>query len=1484
VRKESWSLACLHCFRRTIVISSNDSHHTSPNFLKQSAAASENHQIRPSLQQYNTATMEERASLFRNSPALTTISTRSVPQNNNNNHCEISGPPTAVVLDDDDVHSCITEFSILPPEVMKAKLVSESSFSSPLSVQDIAHVFQPKQSASSLLLLATVGQLSPCQSESEGESISTSSKASPVPESSTILRGKKLFDRPKSTSTNVQRGVTTIIQPVLGSAARSPIRRERTSCIGSFLTPTPKLQRLEAGSSNDQGSKTTTRTSRNLAGVSAESAPAIIRGRKTRPTSNIVSKPETVQQQQQIIPSNVNGGKPPTRSSTASTSTGKSWNVSETAAAAGRICIGSFLTPPPKLQRVEAGSSDDQGSKTTRTRNLSGVSAESPAIRGRNTRSTSNIVGKPETIQQQQQQQQQQQIIIPSNVNGGKPPARSSTTTSTGKSMNVSKTAAAAGSSHAGNGNSPPKVEPSKTETQSDASAVEPLKPEQESKRSLFSATTAAAEASSVLVVVPPRVDTTGTRPDTKSSSLATKAKPPRSDSMAYLFANRPVSQGVENWKGKLSRQVNEPRESVGSAKKSLPVAAGSAKFSKGEETDETKSEQPNNKENVVKSKSPERSISRQLSSGVSHFSPGAEKGKQKLRSRRMRISGDENRSPRLSSTNWMMSSNRSEVSTISQVSVLPKEDENVTVNISSHESSSNDTLQKMLAKALEKIAEMSKAQDADRARWQVSSVELVRVKKEHEAGLLEGHRQRMKIEDYETVFMQKDFQLGSLGARRVANKPENKTPSPGNLLSAGEMMEELQSTVAKMTVENHRLLKERDTYQTQSRLQKEEIETMDDLESFLRREVEEYKNMLDAAEKGREIAEKRVIETTGKREELSAKPNEFQKREIDRLTMENRQLLEERESLETPSRLMHKEEVDAFEKHQMETDSKVTLLHKEAAYYKALFQTSQDDRGVSKSRISELEKELQNISKLAADEEQLRNQEEDHLLTTENRRLLDERESLLTQGRLHEEETESLEKCLKEMESNESSLRKELDEYKVLLETAQHEHKVSRKRLDSMEEELQRSTDEQVAGSKEAVEELKEINEIQTQKNNRLAMENRQLLKEHESMQIQLRERIEEIETQENSLNELESTKEALKQQEGNVEALSKELSQIRQDSQANETSLRVELESSKAEHTVLKDTALEETKGVELLKHKLEEAQTSIEEAHKTMAQLAEECELLRAKEQEQLEKITSLENQSKENATSSGTTDGVDLSELLIGERARCELAEKKVETYKDRIEQLEHSLKAQQGWASTYEKSIEFLEDRILQLGDTKIGGVLKERSAAEPSFSVDEELQTMSGKQTLEDYDHETQQEHNAKESNSSTGGPRAADGIHLNQADYIKSIVARQKSAGAPNNKRGWAHHPRLSNVFSRVPGVNGDSTHDSAAVMDTTTLEAQNVKLQSDLVKMQALHKDESYNNRKKLKELEEENLDILKKYSALAEVSRRLAGRGSS
>ena len=147
---------------------------------------------------------------------------------------------------------------------------------------------------------------------------------------------------------------------------------------------------------------------------------------------------------------------------------------------------------------------------------------------------------------------------------------------------------------------------------------------------------------------------------------------------------------------------------------------------------------------------------------------------------------------------------------------------------------------------------------------------------------------------------------------------------------------------------------------------------------------------------------------------------------------------------------------------------------------------------------------------------------------------------------------------------------------------------------------------------------------------------------------------------------------------------------------------------------------------------------------------------------------------------------------------------------------------------------------------------------------------------MSGKQTQEDHDHETQQgetvEANnvAKESNSSTvvGGPHLADGTLLNQADHIKSIVARQKGSGVPNSKRGWA--PRLSDVFSRAPGMNGDSIHDPAR-MDT--LEARNVKLQSDLVKLQALYKDESYNTRKKLKELEEENLAILNKYAALAE-----------
>jgi hypothetical protein len=196
-------------------------------------------------------------------------------------------------------------------------------------------------------------------------------------------------------------------------------------------------------------------------------------------------------------------------------------------------------------------------------------------------------------------------------------------------------------------------------------------------------------------------------------------------------------------------------------------------------------------------------------------------------------------------------------------------------------------------------------------------------------------------------------------------------------------------------------------------------------------------------------------------------------------------------------------------------------------------------------------------------------------------------------------------------------------------------------------------------------------------------------------------------------------------------------------------------------------------------------------------------------------------------------------------------------------------VEHSLKAQQEWASIYQKSIEFLEEKIIQLEDTQEAApVLNERS--EPSCWVDEELQMLFGKQTLEDHGHETQQDNTveankyAMESNSSTviGGPRAADGIHLNQADYIKSIVTRQKGAGAPNI-RGWA--PRLSGVFSRVPGMNGSSVHDPART--DSTLEAQNVKLQSDLVKLQAFYKDESYNNRKKLKELEEENLAILKK-----------------
>ena len=1182
-----------------------------------------------------------------------------------------------------------------------------------------------------------------------------------------------------------------------------------------------------------------------------------------------------------------------------------------------------------------------------------------------------------------------------------------------------------------------------------DASAVEALRSGQGSKySSSFSdaecqqESNAAAERKEDSSGLPPREDTAGSSPDTRWSLKKAKAKPPttlssepkrnlrsaRSESLAYLIDNRPVSQGVENWKGKMNTRISEPRERnsvteqrsgrspLGSTK-SLPIA--SAGSSKGEKT---------------------------------------------------------------------------------------KEKESMTTN-NPHGSFINDTLKKKLAKALDKIAELSKAHDADRAQWQVSSVELVRVKKEHKAGLLEGYRQRMKIEGYETALTQKDSQLGSLKAGLIA-KPVGEATSPGesttgkSLSVAGEM-EELQSTiVAKLTVENRRLLKERDTYQTQSRVQEKEAkEAMDDLESFLRTEVAEYKSMLDVAANRLEVAEKRVgtmekSERMNNREaakafaEELAKSNEFQKREIDRLAMENHQLLEERDSLETQSRLMHKEEVDAFEKRQMETDSEVTLIRKEAAEYKALFQTSQGDRGISKSRISVLEKEFQNISQAlnsSANDEALSSeltkeelnepieftkQGEDPLIV-EKRLLLDERESLLTRSRLQKEETEILEKCLKEMESKESSARNEVGEYKALLKTTQHEHEVSRSMLESMEKKLQRS-DGEVTGSREAGEELKEMNEIQTQENHRLTMESRRLLKERESMQIQLRERIEEVGAQENRLNEMESKeyllrkeiedcrtiieaaqhdyleskklseeltkknelrknnidrlamesrqlleereliqtqlrerieeietlhntqkeaasqesldrheveeyrssleiakddnenfmkrieemekkmekithdfecanseaeglkedieeqrktnelqkeendqlrnglesqsgllqsqseliallraeaevwdeerktlKGALKQQNGKFETLSKELSQIGQDSKAIETSLRVELESSKAEQTaILKDKALEETQAVELLRNELEKAQTSNEEAQNTMAQFAEECESLRAKEQEQLEKITSLESQIKD-ATSSDTAHNNTPPEGL--EMARCELAEKEVEISRDRIELLEHSLKAQQEGASVYMESIEFLEGKICQLEDTKIGvtsadaqeAVLEERS--EPSCSVDEELQ-MSGKQTPEDHDHEMQQDEtveankNAKESNSSTmaGGPSAADGIHLNQADYIKSIVARQKVSGVPNNKRGWA--PRLSDVFSRAPGMNGDSIHDPAR-MDT--LETRNIKLQSDLVKLQALYKSESYNTRKKLKELEEENLAILDKYAALVEKS---------
>jgi hypothetical protein len=492
-----------------------------------------------------------------------------------------------------------------------------------------------------------------------------------------------------------------------------------------------------------------------------------------------------------------------------------------------------------------------------------------------------------------------------------------------------------------------------------------------------------------------------------------------------------------------------------------------------------------------------------------------------------------------------------------------------------------------------------------------------------------------------------------------------------------------------------------------------------------------------------------------------------------------------------------------------------------------------------------------------------------------ESRQLLEERELIQTQLRERIEEIETLHNSQKEVGSQESLDRQQVEEYKSLLEMAKDDNEEFSIRIEEMENDLEKiahdleCANSEAEGSKLDFEELSKTNELEKEENDRLrgVLESQSGRLQNQSEQLSSSEVLIALLTVEAEVwdEERKMLKEALKEQDGIVETLSKELSQMRQDSQdsqAMETYLRVELESSKAENAAVLDVkALEETEDVELLKNELEKAQISIEEAQEIMAQLAEECESLRAKEQEQLEKITSLENQIKD-ATSSETADD-DLSELQVEERARRELAEKEVETSRDRIEKLKHSLKAQQELATIYKMSIEILEEKIYNHDGTKIGVTGDDAQAAdlearsEPSCSVDEELQ-ISGKHTLQDHDHETETEDsnkNAKERNSYTvvGGPCAAEGTHLNQADYIKSVVARQKGSGVLNNKRGWA--PRLSDVFSRGPGMNGDSIHNPSR---TDALEAQNTKLQSDLVKLQALYKDDLYNARKKLKEPE--------------------------
>jgi chromosome segregation ATPase len=699
-----------------------------------------------------------------------------------------------------------------------------------------------------------------------------------------------------------------------------------------------------------------------------------------------------------------------------------------------------------------------------------------------------------------------------------------------------------------------------------------------------------------------------------------------------------------------------------------------------------------------------------------------------------------------------------------------------------------------------------------------------------------------------------------------------------------------------RLTAENRRLLDERDSLLTQGRMQMEATENLEKClqeieskESSPRQEVSEYEALLETAQQEHEVSRKRLEsveeelqrstgEVAGSKEAVEELKgiNGIQTQENDRLTMQNRQLLEERESMQLQLR-ERIEEIETLEKRLNEMELKEALLLKDIEDYRAIILAAQDDHLQSKLFIKEKTKQ-NNLQKGDIDR-----------LTMESRQLLEERESMQTQLRERIEEIETLHNTQKDADSQNKLDGRQVAEYKSLLESAEHDNEEFKKRIEEMEKDLEKivydleCANSEVEGSKKAVEEVSKTNGVQKEENGRLRID-------LESQSDRLQSQSEQLSSSEERIalltaeaeawdEERKMLKEALEQQDGKVEALSKELSQICEDSQALETSLRDELESSKAEHTALKDKTLEETGGVGLLKKELEKAQTSIEGAQRTMAQLAEECESLRAKEQEQLQKIVSLENQIKD-ATPSETADHIDLSELLLEERARCEMAEKEVETSRDRIEQLEHSLKAQQGLASTYQKSIEFLEENIRHLEDTKIGVpgddaqevVLEEGS--EPSCSVDEELQ-MSGEQTIED--HETQQgdtleaNKNAKESNSSTmvgGGPNAADGTHLNQEDYIKSIVARQKTSAGPNNKRGWA--PRLSDVFNRVPGMNDNRINDPAG-MDT--LETQNAKLQSDLVKLQARYKDESYNNRKKLKELEEDNLAILKKYAALVE-----------